>query len=134
MRTKNSQVSPHVEQHGTIVPEPRGGRERVDRTDEELLHAYYAADAAALDELAQRHNPVLEQIARLILQARTGSALQALAEWDTDARLVNLWGHVVMTSQAGIGSWPYQRLSALTWFIYLLCLEMDRHLGLRGPF
>jgi hypothetical protein len=86
----------------------------VDRTDEELLHAFYAGDVAALDELARRHNPVLEGIARLIVQARTGSALQALAEWDTDARLTKVWDHVALTTQAGIGSWPHQRLSALS--------------------
>jgi len=103
-------------------------------TDEELLHAFYAGDTAALDQLAERHDQLLWQIANLILVTRTGSAVQALGEWDIDERLANVWAHVAMTRLAAFGPWPHQRLSALTWLIHILCLEMDRHLGLRGPF
>jgi len=84
--------------------------------------------------LAERHEPLLWQIANLILVTRTGSEIQALGEWDIDERLENVWTHVFMTRQAALGSWPHQRLSALTWLIHLMCLEMDRHLGFRGPF
>jgi hypothetical protein len=77
---------------------------------------------------------LLARVAYLILQARTGSAVQALGEWDIDERLANVWAHVLMTRQGGVGRWPHQRLSVLTWLIHLLCLEMDRHLGLRPPF
>ncbi len=103
-------------------------------TDEELLHSFYAGDTAALGSLVTRHEPLLRQVAFLILQTRTGSAVQALGEWDIGERLASVWAHVLMTRQGAIGSWPHQRLSALTWLIHLLCLEMDRHLGLRGPF
>jgi len=103
-------------------------------TDEELLHGFCAGDTAALDRLAERHDPLLDEFAYLILRTRTGSAVQALGEWDTDERLASVWAHVVMTRQAVMGSWPHQRLSALTWLIHLLCLEMDQHLGFRGPF
>jgi hypothetical protein len=34
----------------------------------------------------------------------------------------------------GLARWPNQRLSALTWLIHILCLEMDRHMGVRPPF
>jgi hypothetical protein len=103
-------------------------------TDEELLHAFYAGETDALARLVDRHHPLLWWFAYRILRARTGSAIQALGEWDINERLTSLWDHVLRTRQAAIGSWPYQRLSALTWLIHLLCLEMDRHLGLLGPF
>jgi hypothetical protein len=106
----------------------------MDPTDEDVLHAFYAGDNTALERLVERHDLLLWQIAFEILKTRTGSAVQALAEWDIDERLTSMWTHVAMTRQAAIGSWPHQRLSALTWIIHLLCLEMDRHLGLRGPF
>src|SRR4051794_25146044 len=103
-------------------------------SDEELLHAFYAGDDHAIERLVERHDPVLKQVAYLILQARTGSRMQARREWDIDDRLTQVWTHVAMTRQAGLGAWPHQRLSALTWLIYLLCLEMDRHLRFHGPF
>jgi hypothetical protein len=103
-------------------------------TDEALLHAFYVGDNTALEQLAERHAPLLWQVAFLILQSRTGSAVHALGEWDIDEQLANVWTHVLMTRQAGMGVWPHQRLSALTWVIHILCLEMDRHLGFRGPF
>ena len=103
-------------------------------TDEELLHAFYAGDTAAVETVIQRHNLLLWRIANLILRTRTGSDLQALGESDISARLASVWAHVVMTQQVAVGSWPYQRLTALTWLIHLLCVEMDRHLGFRGPF
>jgi hypothetical protein len=103
-------------------------------TDEELLHAFYAGDNAAIESLIERHDALLWQVAFLILQTRTGSAVQAWREWDIEERVASAWVHVLRTRQAAIGPWPHQRLSALTWFLHLLCLEMDRHLGLRGPF
>jgi hypothetical protein len=103
-------------------------------TDEELLHAFYDCDASALERLAKRLDPLLARIANLILQTRTGSAAQALGEWDIEERLLSLWTHVLSTKMTGMATWPQQRLSALTWLIHLLCLEMDRHLGFRGPF
>ena len=103
-------------------------------TDEELLHAFYAGDSDALERMADRHDPVLWGLAYLILKARTGSAVQARGEWDISERLSQVWAHVLMTQQTSFGTWPHQRLSALTWLIHLLSLEMDRHLGLRGPF
>jgi hypothetical protein len=106
----------------------------IEPADEEMLHAFYGCDTAALERLAERQNPLLARIAYMILRARTGSAAQALGEWDIDERLVSLWAHVLATKMTGLAPWPHQRLSALTWLIHLLCLEMDRHLGLRGPF
>jgi hypothetical protein len=106
-------------------------------TDEELLHAFYnaaATDTAALQQLADRLDSALGQIAYQILVVRTGSALQALDEWDIDDRLHGMWTNVLSTRQTGLARWPYQRLTALTWIVHLLCLEMDRHLGFRGPF
>ncbi len=103
-------------------------------TDEELLHAFYSCDDTALQQLAARLDPFLARVAHLILQARTGSAVQALREWDIGERLTSVWAHVVSTKIAAFGNWPDQRLSAMTWLIHLLCLEMDRHLGLQGPF
>src|SRR5258706_16455111 len=103
-------------------------------TDEELLHAFYAGDSAAVERLAERHTVMLWQLAYLILLARTGSTAQASSEWDIDERLTNVWVHVHLTRQAAFGMWPHQRLTALTWVIHLLCLEMDRHMDLRGPF
>jgi hypothetical protein len=103
-------------------------------TDEELLHAFYAGDNAALERLADRHRWLLGRVTFLILRARTGSEVQALHEWDSDERLNNVWTHVLMTRQVGMGAWPSTRLTALTWLIHLMCLEMDRHLGFHGPF
>lgn len=103
-------------------------------TDEELLHSFYAGENVALESLVERHVQLMWQVAFLILQARTGSATHALAEWDINERLTEVLAHVLMTRQGAIGAWPYQRLSALTWLIHILCLEMDRHLGFRGPF
>ncbi len=108
--------------------------ERMHPTDEELLHAFYAGDVAALETLTERYTPLLGRIASQILETRTGSVIQALREWDIDERVTNVWLHVLMTRHVVIGVWPHQRLSALTWIIHLLCLEMDRHLDLRGPF
>ncbi len=103
-------------------------------TDEELLHAFYAGDSAAIARLAERHDSVLSRVAYLILEARTGSEVQALSEWDAGERLDGVWTHVLLTQQGSLGSWPHQRLSVLTWIIHLLCLEMDRHLGFRAPY
>ena len=49
-------------------------------TDEELLHAFYAGDTDALERLDERHYLLLWEVAFLILQARTGSTVQALNE------------------------------------------------------
>jgi hypothetical protein len=103
-------------------------------SDEELLHAFYAGDAAALEGLMERHSPLLEQVALLILQARAGSRAQALGEWDLSERVGSVWVHVRLTREAAFGVWPHQRLSALACLIYLLCQEMDRHLDLHPPF
>src|SRR4051812_17158054 len=97
-------------------------------TDEELLHTFYAGDTAAIEQLMKRLDTILWQIAYQILLTRTGSGVQVLDEWDIDERVTNVWAHVMATRQVAIGSWPHQRLSALTWLIYILCLEMDRHL------
>jgi hypothetical protein len=107
---------------------------RMNPTDEELLHAFYAGDNEAVKSLAVRHDPLLWEVAFLILRARTGSVARALGEWDVNERVNGAWTHVLMTRLASIGSWPHQRLSALTWLIHILCLEMDRHVDLRGPF
>lgn len=72
-------------------------------SDEELLHAFYVDDTATLEELVRRHDPLLQQVALLILQARTGSPLQALGEWDLSERLEGLWNHVLMTREAALG-------------------------------
>jgi hypothetical protein len=106
----------------------------LNKTDEEVLHAFYGCDSDALEVLAERHDPLLSRIAYLMLRARTGSSLQALGEWDIDERLMSLWSHIQATKVTKLAPWPHQRLSALTWLIYLMCLEMDQHLGLRGPF
>jgi len=103
-------------------------------TDEELLHTFYAGETAALEQLVERHWSMFSKIAKLILEVRTGSALQASNEWDTDDRLNNMWIHVLNTQQAHVGRWPHERISALTWLIHLLCLEMDGHLGFQPPF
>src|SRR5262245_46863326 len=103
-------------------------------TDEELLHSFYdAGDSAALERLADRHDPLLARIAYQILRARIGSQAQ-LGEWDIDERLADVWAYVLGTRMTGLGRWPHQRLTALTWLIHLLCLEMDQHLGFRLPF
>jgi hypothetical protein len=106
----------------------------MDPTDEELMHRYYGGDDAALERLIERHDELLTQFGELFLLARTGSPLQVASEGDTDERVVHVWTHVFMTRHAVIGTWPYARLSVLTWLVHLLCLELDRHLGLRGPF
>jgi len=103
-------------------------------SDERLLHDFYACNTAALEQLASRLDPILARIAILILGARGEAARQALGEWVIDERLNDVWTHVYLTKGSGAGRWPHQRLSALTWLIYLLCLEMDRNMGLRPPF
>jgi hypothetical protein len=92
-------------------------------TGEALLHAFYVGDNAALQQLAERHASLLWQVAFLILQARTGSSVHALGEWDIDEQVAKVWTHVLMTRQAAMGVWPHQRLSALAWLIHILCLE-----------
>ncbi len=103
-------------------------------TDEDLMHRFYAGGLDALYELAQRYDPTLSQIAVLILTARTGSAVQALAEWDVNQRIGRVWTYVLSTREVNIGRWPNQRISVLTWLVHLISLEMDNHLGFRGPF
>ncbi len=103
-------------------------------TDEELLQAFYTGNDEALEQLMDRHDPLLSQVASLILTERTGSSLQVLHEWDVDDRTAMVWTHVMDTRQANLGLWPRTRLSVLTWLIYLLCLEMDRHLGFQPPY
>jgi hypothetical protein len=103
-------------------------------TDEELLHSFYGGDNAALGRLAERRAPMLSRIAYSLLKARIGSAVQARAEWDLGERMGNVWAYVLSTRNVNIGRWPNQRLSALTWLVHLVCLEMDRHLGFSGPF
>ena len=103
-------------------------------TDEELLHGFYAGDNNALLRLAEQLDPMLLRISYSILQARTGSGLQAMTEWNPDERLTSEWVHVRSTRQVNIGRWPNQRLTVLTWLIHLLCQEMDRHLGFREPY
>ena len=51
-------------------------------TDEELLHAFYAGDDVALERLVERHEELLAEVARLLLEGRTGSPVQVLHEWD----------------------------------------------------
>jgi hypothetical protein len=87
-------------------------------TYEELLHRFYAGDNEALHRLSDRCDRYLLGVASLILQARTGSTVQASMEWNLDERLVNVWTNVLMTSQVNIGRWPHERLSALTWLIH----------------
>jgi hypothetical protein len=106
----------------------------VPSSDEELLHTFYAGDNAALEQLAARHDPILARIAHQILLVRGGPVPLALGEWDIDDRLNNLWAHVNHTREVNLGRWPHQQLSALRWLIFLLCAEMDRNMGLRGPF
>ncbi len=59
-------------------------------TEEELLHAFYGCDSAALDRLAERIDPLLSAVALEVLKVRAGSAMQALDEWDVDVRLDSL--------------------------------------------
>jgi hypothetical protein len=103
-------------------------------SDERLLHAFYAGDNAALDQLAARHDPILARFAHLILLARAASMPLALGEWDIDERLSDLWANVYLTRKTNVGRWPHQQLSGLRWLISLLCEEMDRDMGIRGPF
>jgi hypothetical protein len=103
-------------------------------TDERLLHDFYACDTSALERLAERLDPLLARIAQQFVCARTGSAVQAREEWYIDERLASLWAHVLGTKLTGLGRWPHQRLTVLTWLIHLLCIELDRHLGFSGPF
>ena len=103
-------------------------------SDEELLHAFYAGDSAALDQLAARHDAILARIAHLILLARTASMSLALDEWDIGERMAELSAQVYLTRRTNVGRWPHQEVSALKWLISLLCEEMDRNMGLRGPF
>jgi hypothetical protein len=101
-------------------------------TDEALLHAFYAGDQAALVQLGVRLNPALANVAIVILHVRTNSA--NVSEWDVDERIVRVWSYVSATVQANSGRWPHQRLTALTWLIHVLSIEMDRHLGFTPPF
>jgi hypothetical protein len=101
-------------------------------TDEALLHAFYNGDDEALEQLVKRLNPTLGRVARLILRFRTGST--DLSEWNITERLVRVWVHVSGTAHAPFGRWPHDRLTALSWCIYLLGVEMDRHLGFTPPF
>ena len=103
-------------------------------SDEQLLHDFYSGDNAALEKLTARLDPVLARIAHQVLLARAGPGPLALGEWDIDERLNNLWAHVYLTRQTNFGRWPHQQLSALRWLIFLLCAEIDRNMGLRGPF
>jgi hypothetical protein len=103
-------------------------------TQEQLLHAFYNCDQAALVRLAQILNPALAMIAFEILQVRTGSAIQARIEWNVDEWIARVWEHIVATKTTMLAIWPSQRLSAFTWIVHLLCLEMDRHLMPSGPF
>src|SRR5258708_15343792 len=59
-------------------------------SDELLMHAFYASDNAALEQLAARHDPVLARVAHLNLLARATVMPLALGEWDIDDRLVHL--------------------------------------------
>lgn len=103
-------------------------------TDEDLLHRFYAGDTGALERIADRHTPLLARLAHMILVVRTGSEVQSLGEWDIAERVEGVWVQLLLTRQAGTARWPHQWMSALTWLIHLLALEMDRHLGRRGPF
>jgi hypothetical protein len=103
-------------------------------TDEELLHSFYSSDDGALVQLMERYQPFLASLGYQILLHRIGSAVQASGEWDVDDRVENVRIHIHMTRQGAMATWPHQRLSALTWVIYLFCLEMDRNLGLSAPF
>ena len=103
-------------------------------SDEKLLHDFYAGDNAALEQLAARHDRILVRVAHLILLARTASMSLALSEWDIDERLNEMWANVELTRRTNIGRWPHLQISALRWLISLLCEEMDRNMGLRGPF
>jgi hypothetical protein len=102
-------------------------------SDEELLHRFYAGESAAIDELAQRLDPFLTRVGEQVFLVRAGSAIQA-QEWDVGERLHAVWILVMMSRKVNMGSWPSQRLSALTWLIHLLCQEIDRHLGMQPPF
>jgi hypothetical protein len=103
-------------------------------SDEQLLHSFYGGNNAALVELAGRLDPFLARIAHLVLLARASAMPLALDEWVIDDRLSDLWAHVYLTRQVDLGRWPHRQLSALRWLISLLCEEMDRDMGLRGPF
>lgn len=103
-------------------------------TDEELMHDFYADNESALVELATRFDFLLGQVAYLILFARTGSEVQSQGEGDIDEHIYEVWTHVQNTRLAGFGRWPHTRLSVLAWILYLLSLEMDRHLGFHPPY
>ena len=103
--------------------------------DDQLLHRFYAGDKIALEDLADRYEPILGRITHQILLARTGSEVQAAEEWDVEERVDAVWSLVFMSSKVNAGRWPHQRISALTWIVHLLCQEIDRRLfGLRPPF
>ena len=98
------------------------------------MHGFYAGNNGAIEQLMERFDPTLAQIGVLILKIRTGSEIQAIAEWNVNQRLGKVWAYVLGTRAVNIGRWPNQRISALTWLIHLMSLEMDNHLGFRGPF
>jgi hypothetical protein len=100
----------------------------------QLLHSFYAGNNAALEQLAARLDSILARVAHLILLARAKAMPLALDEWVIDDRLSSLWAHVYLTRLTNISRWPHQQISGLRWLISLLCQEMDRNMGLRGPF
>jgi hypothetical protein len=103
-------------------------------SDEDLLHAFYAGDDAALEEIRERYDSILARFAQLFLFGRGIAMAQVLGEWDTDERVNDVWVNVYLTRMTNMATWPHLRMSVLRWFIYLLCEEMDRHLGFEGPF
>lgn len=102
-------------------------------TDEELLHEFYKGNTAALEQLAARRDPILVRTALLALWARSGSMTHAMYEWDAADQVTAMWSHVLGTPGT-FARWPHQRLSALTWLNHVLCIQIDRYLGLHGPF
>jgi hypothetical protein len=106
----------------------------MNQSDEQLLHRFYAGETDLVYELAQRYDPILRLVAHQILALRTGSVVQASGEWDVQERLTAVWVNVLNSAKVNVGRWPHERISALNWLIYLLCVEMDRHLGLRPPY
>jgi len=102
-------------------------------TIEELLHAYYAGDDAALNQLSARLRRPLGRIAVVILRSR-GVARGALVEWDVHACLVRVWVGVALSRVGGRARWVHERWSALRWLIGILCEQMDWTMGFREPY